>query len=138
VSAVPLAETLSANKDKDRVQQNKYDSLPTNIDRLELSSAGVGPADKVLDDVAVGSLPYPVAVIAPVNASFIEAVDLHRTRPSVGVRSWQQGYWCVCLCPHSLEGNRKRKRRKRRKKCNSPTAHELFFFFFFFFCVCEP
>ncbi|KAG0291184.1 hypothetical protein BGZ97_005963, partial [Linnemannia gamsii] len=53
VSAVPLAETLSANKDKDRVQQNKYDSLPTNIDRLELSSAGVGPADKVLDDVAV-------------------------------------------------------------------------------------
>lgn len=42
VRATPLAETLSTDKDKDRVQQNKY-SLPANIDRLELGSTGVGP-----------------------------------------------------------------------------------------------
>ncbi|KAG0290116.1 hypothetical protein BGZ96_006434, partial [Linnemannia gamsii] len=45
VSAAPLAETLDTDKDKNRVQRNKY-SLPANIDRLELGSAGVGPAAK--------------------------------------------------------------------------------------------
>ncbi|KAF9122373.1 hypothetical protein BGX30_002059, partial [Mortierella sp. GBA39] len=48
-SAAPLAPTLSSDKDKDddRVQQDKGNSLPAAaIDHPELGSAGVGPADK--------------------------------------------------------------------------------------------
>ena len=52
VSVAPLVQTLSSDKDKnkddDRVQQDKGDSLPAAaINHPELGSAGVGPADKV-------------------------------------------------------------------------------------------
>lgn len=52
-SAAPLAQTLNSEKDRDkdnddRVQQHKGNSLPAAaINRPELGSAGVGPADKV-------------------------------------------------------------------------------------------